>query len=302
MLRLGIVDLGTNSTRLLIADASEAGVHPLVKKAVTTRLGYKIDKTGLICEESINKTIEVIMEYKEMMNCYGVEGSFAFATSAVRSAKNRNEVVEAISKKTGMHIRVVDGDQEAYLGYLGVRTQYMDDIPMLVIDIGGGSTEFIVGHHGKVLYRKSLPLGCVRLTEGFIKKYPVEDSDIEGLRTYVKDSIKDVIDEIKNMAQEFKVVSIGGTATTLSAIVNGIERVENSAVTLEDIEGLVKNFKSRDLESLKDIDVIQEGRHDIILAGTLELEAIITMLERDRTFVTMRDSLEGVALYMIHEN
>lgn len=297
MLRLGVIDLGTNSTRLLIADANEAGVHPLLKRAETTRLGLGLDKTGVICEESIEKTIEVIKNYKDTMKTYGVDESFAMGTSALRSCKNREEVLERIFNETGIEVVVLSGDQEARLGYLGVKTQYGDENPILVVDIGGGSTEFILCHQGEILYKKSIQTGCVRLTEQFIKSYPVANEAIEGMKTFIMEMLNKTLSEILDISKSFRVISIGGTATTLSAVLNGVERIENSSLTLNDIEGMVNDFKQRGIESMRSIESIEPGRHDIILAGALELLWILENLGADRTFITMRDGLEGIVLY-----
>lgn len=296
--RIGAIELGTNSTRLLIADINEDAIHPLVKKSVTTRLGYRIDETGLICESSLGRTLQAIKEYQDIMEGYGVTRKIITATSAVRDAENKNEVKKIIEKESGIQTFILSGEEEAYLGYLGVRTIVQSTIPTLVIDIGGGSTEFILGVDNKILYRKSLNIGCVRLSEKFITQYPVEKNIIDAIRNYTLDSIASIIDDVKNMTAEFNLYAIGGTATTLAAVKYGIANMEGSKLYDYNINKFINDYSLLDRTSMEKVTVIEQGRHDIILAGAIILEVIMKALGYSYATISTRDSLEGAIYYL----
>ncbi|EYE87918.1 hypothetical protein Q428_10795 [Fervidicella metallireducens AeB] len=296
--RIGAIELGTNSTRLLIADINEDAIHPLVKKSVTTRLGYRIDETGLICESSLERTLKAIKEYQNIMKEYGVTRGVITATSAVRDAKNKNEVIKIIEKESGIQTFILSGEEEAYLGYVGVRTIVHSSIPTLVIDIGGGSTEFILGVDNKILYRKSVNIGCVRLSEKFISEYPVQKNIIESIGNYTLEKIASIIDDIKNMAAEFNLYAIGGTATTLAAVKYGIANIEGSKLYEHNISNFINDYSLLDKISMEKVAVIEQGRHDIILAGAIILEVIMKALGYSYVTISTRDSLEGAIYYL----
>ncbi|TDT63473.1 hypothetical protein [Fonticella tunisiensis] len=303
MIRIGAVDLGTNSIRVLIADAGMDEVNPVFKKAVTTRLGHRVYETGVIGKESIDNTVQAIMVYKQIMEEYGVKQSFGMATSAVRSAQNGKDVIRYIEERTGIKISILSGEEEAYLGYLGVRTVIKSDKPILVVDIGGGSTEFVLGSGRDIFYRESLPLGCVRITESFFGENTckaVDDKIVDNMRQYINDSLNKTAKNILDISDDFKIIAIGGTATTLSAIKFGIEGMEGGKLYNRDLTEFIDKLIVRDEELVEKINCIERGRDDIILAGVLELQSIMRLLGRDFLIASERDSLEGAVYYKIN--
>jgi exopolyphosphatase / guanosine-5'-triphosphate,3'-diphosphate pyrophosphatase len=303
MIRIGAVDLGTNSVRLLIADISDSGIHPITKKSVTTRLGHRVYENGSIVRESIDKTVETIMGYKKVMEDYGVDKSFGFATSAVRSAVNGGSVIEYIESATGIKVDILSGEEEAFLGYIGVATHIDFGKPLLVVDLGGGSTEIVFGDNGEMLLRESLDIGCVRLTERFIgedlRKVATEEV-IESLRKCVANSISPVVKDIQGRGLNFEVIAIGGTAVTLAALKHGVHGIESSNLTREDLESFRKRISVREEKLVKEITNIEKGRDDIILSGIVELEVIMDALGKDNIVVSARDSLEGAISYKMN--
>jgi exopolyphosphatase / guanosine-5'-triphosphate,3'-diphosphate pyrophosphatase len=303
MLRVGAVDLGSNSVRLLIADISESGIHPITKKSVTTRLGHRVYESGSIVRESIDKTIETIMAYKAIMEDYVVDRSFGFATSAVRSASNGKEVIEYIEASTGIKIDILSGDDEAFLGYVGVKTFIEADKPLLVVDIGGGSTEMVLGFENELLLRESLDIGCVRLTERFIgeeSRLQVSVEKAKELGDFVKKSFKGISDKILSMELDFKMVGIGGTAITLAALKHGLHGLEGSTLTLEDLEEFEGRIRIREPKLVEEITNLEKGRDDIILSGIVELQSIMKSLGKESIMVCSRDGLEGAVYYRVN--
>ncbi len=190
-MQIAIIDLGTNTFNLLIADVS---IQPF-KKIFGTRIAVKLGEGGInkgyIAEEPFRRGVEAMDQYRKIIDTFAVERIKAFATSAIRSASNGAEFVETVKKNTGIAVEVISGDREAELIYFGNRNAVsMGNKPALIMDIGGGSTEFIIADKNKVYWKQSFLLGAARLLEKFNPENPISDHTLKALQFYLKEELK----------------------------------------------------------------------------------------------------------------
>ena len=225
--RLAAIDCGTNSTRLLVADVDGTTVERLMR---ITRLGQSVDRTGVLAPEAVDRTVEVLREYASVMEGLGVERVRMTATSAARDAANRDEFFDAAEKIVGTRPELLSGDQEATLSFRGA-TAELDpaDGPFLIVDIGGGSTEFAVGTSEPegVL---SVDLGCVRLTEKFLHSDPPEPEELSQAVSVVRDELEDVARQIPAIRDAKRLVGLAGTITTMAAVEIGLQTYDRDQI------------------------------------------------------------------------
>lgn len=295
-MRKAAIDIGTNSTRLLIAEVN-GKIKRLEKITTITRLGAGVDRWKVLKPESIEKNVNTLLRYKEIAQSYGVNDIAAIATSAVRDASNREEFLRIVKDKTGIDVNVISGEEEAALGFIGA-TYSLSDGLNVVVDIGGGSTEFIVGNGSDINILKSVDIGAVRITERFLPSDNVEGSDIIDADKYIRSMIRETINEIKDLG-DFKLVGVGGTITTLAAVDQGlvtydIDKVHNYVLKKDNINEAFRRFLSVSLDDRKCISGLQPERADIIVAGTLILKIIMEELGAGCIIVSEQDNLDGM--------
>lgn len=288
-MRLGAIDVGTNSCRLLIAEKKEEKLTPLCRGLETTRLGENLLKTGEIGENALERTCRALNKFKKLLADYGTCRYRAVATSALREAKNRKQVLEAVLLACGIEVEVITGEEEAYLSYLGVEKGLSLEHPPLVADLGGGSTEFILGRS----FMLSLPLGAVRATEG--------NMDISMMKEVLKPLVNTGID-----FSFYPLVMVGGTATTLAAIKLKLEEyspslVHGQVLHYEEILEIYRLLTSLSLEERKKLPGLQPSRADIIPKGVQAVLAIMEVLGKDRIIVSEADLMEGMIWEMLEE-
>lgn len=282
------VDIGTNSIRLLIMDTLLK--KRILKRVSITRLGQGVD-SGFLREEAMKRTLNVIKGYVSEARNYGCS-VMAYATSAVRSAQNKDEFLRMVKDETSIWVDVIDGETEAEIGFIGASALFPDDELKLVIDIGGGSTEFIKGRNN-ILNKFSLDMGSVRFTERFI----VVDN-ICGLYKKVEDLLRPHLDDIKGAE---RIIGIGGTITNLAAVSMELDEYDESRVQgyylrVEKIKEIRQKFCEISPDEMRNVKGLQKGREDIILAGTAILEKCLDLLESDGIYVSDWDNLEGYIL------
>ena len=277
------IDVGSNSTRLLVADITEGEIVPVVTDLRTTRLGQGIME-GRLLEEAISRSIVAIEDFVCNSKKHGVEKIIIAATSAVRDAINSKDFIDAVFKATGIELRVLSGTEEARLSYKGVLVGMGCNEAVTVVDIGGGSTEFTWVSAGQT-QSISVKAGAVRMTEWGCNAEQVEVV------------LKQAIELVKPDCQS--VVGVGGTVTTLAAMAQGLrvydkEKVHGYKLTLDLIDNIYSNLIRLSVDERKLIPGLQPERADIIPAGVLILSRILHGLDKKYLVVSEADILYGL--------
>lgn len=296
-----VIDIGTNTVRLFVAEVKDDKIIKKYEKFMEiTRLGQDVDKNKFFLEEAIERNIETLKKYKKYAQEYGVKEIKAVATSAARDAYNRDVFLDRAYKETGIKIDVITGDEEGSNAFKGVMTdKYENDV--LVVDIGGGSTEFIYGNDKKIKYIKSLDIGAVRIKEKFF-------SDEDYKNNYEKASIwiKDRLDEIKELKEKtFLLVGVAGTITTQVSVAKEMKEhnsdfIHGYRLNLREIENNLSKFDSMDIENRKKIIGLNPKRADVITAGTFLLKNILEYFGKQDMIVSENDILEGLMINNEH--
>ncbi|MGB9679273.1 MAG: Ppx/GppA family phosphatase [Thermoanaerobacteraceae bacterium] len=295
-MKISAIDIGTNSIRQLICRINDdKTLIKLRKEAHITRLGEGISKTEKLSTNAINRSIEVIDKYITDAKDENVEVIYAFATSAVRDAKNKEALFTQIKSK-GIDIDVIDGDKESLYGYIGA-IKGVNKNNALVLDIGGGSTE--IAYKTDFFVKESFDIGSVRLTEDFIKNDPPISDEYDEIRLHIIDML---INSIDQYATAENIIGIGGTITTISAISQGLviydpDKVHGYELKRDEIKRVLDYLMSVNLEERKRIPGLQPERADIIIAGTIILLTILEMLNLKSITVSEWDNLEGSVIY-----
>ena len=302
-MKIGSIDIGTNSMRLLVADYENNELLNRKKYVNTTRIGEGVDKDGYITEEAIERNLIAIKEFKEKCIKEKCEKIYCMGTSALRDSKNGNEFILKAKKETNIDVDIISGQDESMFGYNGVVSgvEFKDDI--LVLDIGGGSTEFIVGDKLKIKFSKSENVGALRMTEKFLKEEIVKEVEFKEMNEFIEKTIEDTINHIAKHKIN-KLIGIGGTITSLSAInqeleVYSMEKIHNSTITKKEIEEILQKIKCMTLNDKKTIKGLQEKRADIITAGVAILDIIMEKIEINEITVSEYDNLEGLICHKL---
>lgn len=285
-MRVGAVDIGTNSMRLLIMD----GPSELGRWVEVTGLGRGVDTTGRLDEEAVAGTIEVLQRFGQLMEEHGVHRRRAIATSASRDASNRDSFFDQAGTALGVRPTLIDGEEEARLAFAGATAGFDATDPVLVSDIGGGSTEFVTAG-----FSRSIDIGSVRLTERAVPDRPAGRSQIESARRHLRDLFADV-----DAGPVMTVVGVAGTWTSLSAIALVLphydrDQVHLSRITSTDLEGLTDRLSGLSVEQTAAIPSLDPKRAPVILAGALIASAVLETVGIDEAIVSERDTLDAVA-------
>lgn len=301
--RLAAVDIGTNTILCVIAELTENGhIAVLDDLAEITRLGQDVDRTGRIHPEGEQRSLEVLRRYVARCRELGVEEIVAGGTSALRDARNSGAVRARFKQELGIEVRVLSGEEEAGYSYLAVhRGLELGSQELLVIDIGGGSTEFIWGKDSAVDRMRSLDMGSVRLTERFLRSDPVRAEECDAMIRAIDGAINTL--GKNHRAREFStLVGIAGTFTTLAAVEKRLLRyshgeVHGSVLTLDEVRRQVRLYREKTIAERKQIAGLEPKRADVILAGAWLIERIMSLLGVERVIV----SDQGVRYGLLHE-
>jgi exopolyphosphatase/guanosine-5'-triphosphate,3'-diphosphate pyrophosphatase len=304
--RVAAIDQGTNSTRLLILEPRR-GSDPLAisRDMVITRLGKGVDESGRLDPDAMDGTLAAIVRFARRARALHAETLRIGTTSAVRDAANRDEFLERVRKRTGVEPEVLDGEGEAQLSFLGGTEGLDADLgPFLVVDIGGGSTEFVFGRAPGVAERAvSTQMGSVRLTERVGPSDPPTRGDLEAFTTLAGSELERVEDAVPVQdARTF--VAVAGTATTTQACAMGLDRydpdvVHRSMLTVQDAERTLADLAAMTNEERAAIPVMPKGRGDVIVAGASILAEAMRRLGFDRALVSETDILDGLAFELL---
>ena len=299
-MKIGTIDIGTNSMRLLIADYKNNKIENRKKYINITRIGQGVDDKGYITEEALERNLNALKEFADKCIEEKCEKVYCMGTSALRDSKNGQDFVNRAKELTNIDVKIICGEEESNLGFMGVLEGAGGDKSnyILVLDIGGGSTEFIVGHEDGIKFCKSENVGALRMTEKFITTDPISDEEFSKMSVFIEKTISSTLDKIKGMHVS-KLVGIGGAITSLSAMnqqleVYSMEKVHNSVVTKKDLEKILQNLKKMTLSDKKTIKGLQPKRADIITAGVKILHIVMEKLEIEKIMISEYDNLEGL--------
>jgi exopolyphosphatase / guanosine-5'-triphosphate,3'-diphosphate pyrophosphatase len=277
---VAIIDIGTNTTRLLVAEVEDGEVVELERRTTITSLGQGVDATGRLAQEAMDRVSEAIAVYREVIDRVGAERVVALATSAMRDAENGPEFRDFLQQRFGIDARTISGDEEARLTFLGATSGRNDDGESVVIDIGGGSTEYVVGRPGHdPTFHVSTQMGSVRFTERF--------ENLDEMATAVRETVPDV-----SVGQG---IAVAGTATSLAAI-DGAEEVHGYRLPLATCERLVAMLAALSLEERREVRGLHPDRAPTIVAGAVILTESIRSIGLGEIEVSVRDILHGAAL------
>ena len=299
-MKIGTIDIGTNSMRLLIADYKNNKIENRKKYINITRIGQGVDDKGYITEEALERNLNALKEFADKCIEEKCEKVYCMGTSALRDSKNGQDFVNRAKELTNIDVKIICGEEESNLGFMGVLEGAGGDKSnyILVLDIGGGSTEFIVGNEDGIKFCKSENVGALRMTEKFITTDPISDEEFNKMSDFIEKTISSTLDKIKGMHVS-KLVGIGGAITSLSAMnqqleVYSMEKVHNSVVTKKDLEKILQNLKNMTLNDKKTIKGLQPKRADIITAGVKILHIVMEKLEIEKIMISEYDNLEGL--------
>lgn len=312
-MRVAAIDCGTNSIRLLIADVdtSDDGITTLTdvhREMCVVRLGAGVDATGMLAPEALERTFAATDDYAATIRANAVERIRFVATSATRDAGNRAVFVDGIKARLGVEPEVVSGAEEAGLSFAGAASvlPVLDDGLVLVVDLGGGSTEFVVGNALGVQAAISTDMGCVRFTERYLKSDPPTVAEIAAAEAAVEAKLVEVLAEVP-LAEVTEVVGVAGTITTITARALGLAVYERDAihaavVPLDTLERAAGELLSMTREQRAALGYMHPGRVDVIGAGSLIWRTVLRRLAAltggalESATTSEHDILDGIAL------
>jgi exopolyphosphatase/guanosine-5'-triphosphate,3'-diphosphate pyrophosphatase len=294
--RVAAADIGTNSTRLLVAEVKGGRVRPVERRVVVTGLGAGVDAAGRLGMAGVARTLEVLASYTATARAAGATRLRVVATSAVRDAADREEFLDRATHVLGVPIEVIDGEDEAALSFLGAAGGAAGPAPYLVIDVGGGSTEFVFGAEGPVFLR-SLDLGSRRVAERFLSRLPAVPEALAAARRAAGEAFAG----LRLPGVPGTVIGTGGTYTALGAIALGLpaydpQRVHGSVLTLEDLEGLIDRLAPLSLEETAVLPSLDPARAPVLLGGAVVGAEALRRSGRSELVVSEADLLDGIAL------
>jgi exopolyphosphatase/guanosine-5'-triphosphate,3'-diphosphate pyrophosphatase len=263
------IDIGTNTILLLIAEVEGERITPLHEMETVVRLGEGVEKNGILVKEAMNRGLQTLSQYVARCQATKVQKIFAVGTSALREAKNSAEFLRLVKKNLNLSIEVVSAEEEAQLSFLAVAKDLREENkPILVIDVGGGSTEFILGRSNQIRQWISLPLGSVRFAEQFLHSDPVREEEWETMAK----KIRDLLVKIPHSREPSSTVAVGGTATTLASVEQGLEefipeKIHHFVLKREALKNQLLLYRSKTIEQRKKIPGLPVARADVILAG-----------------------------------
>jgi exopolyphosphatase / guanosine-5'-triphosphate,3'-diphosphate pyrophosphatase len=296
--RVAVIDVGSNSTRLLVADVADRRVAEVERHSRVTRLGRGVDLSGQLAVEAIEAACDAIADYVAICGETGAETVQVIATSAVRDASNGSAFVAELRERFALAARVLDGEEEARLTYLGATLERPPVEPTLVLDIGGGSTELVIGTGEDIAFRASLQAGVVRHTERHLSGDPPTTAELEALAADIRALIGA---DATSAPRPSAAIAVAGTPTSLAAIEMELdpydpERVHGHVLSLESIQRLLSQLASAPLEERTQIVGLHPDRAPTIVAGVVILVEAMRAFGLDRVEVSEHDILYGSAI------
>ena len=302
--RVAAIDCGTNSTRLLVADADGRPIERLMR---ITRLGEGVDSTGALAPDAVERCLMVLREFRGVMDRYRVARGRLAATSAARDASNGHEFLEAAGEVTGFRAELLAGSAEGRLSLAGaIADLEPDGGPFLVLDIGGGSTELVTGTDpdDPELVAVSLQLGCVRVTERFLLNDPPTPTELADAEAMVAMSLESAIAEHPRFLAAHRLIGLAGTVTTLAALNLGLaeydrDRIHHSVLTSTEAYDWYRTLAQEVRAARLDRAGMVPGREDVIVGGAMILSAVMTRFGFDECLVSEADILDGMVASLL---
>ncbi|MDP9067507.1 MAG: Ppx/GppA family phosphatase [Actinomycetota bacterium] len=303
-MRVAAIDVGTNSTRLLVAEGQAGGFRSIERRMVITRLGQGVDERRVLAPEALQRTLATIADYAATCGELGVNKLRVTGTSAVRDAHNRDEFFDGVRHLTGTEAELLSGEAEATVTFLGALSDLPDAGPVLVVDIGGGSTEFI-GGEGRPERLVSLNIGCVRMLEKHLRTDPPAPEELEALREEVRGEIDAVVDELE-VPPGARLVGVAGTVTQLAALKAGIlvydpDVTHHAVLTHGDVRMLARRLESLTYTQRKRIKGLEPGRADVIVAGAEILLCVMEAFDAPEVLTSEKDILDGLVIQLLDD-
>jgi exopolyphosphatase/guanosine-5'-triphosphate,3'-diphosphate pyrophosphatase len=308
-MRVASIDIGTNTILLLIAKLDRGNVKPLVDVETIARLGEGVQKNGMLSQEAMTRGFQTLSQYMQRCRSMDAERVFAVGTSALREAVNASEFLNRIKERLGLCIDIISGEEEALFSFLSVARDLAhsqardqacgpgksDKRSTLVVDVGGGSTEFILGKGDRVDKWTSLPLGAVRMTEQFLHSDPVSQEEWQEMEK----AIRERLSEIPRAEEPVNMVAVGGTATTLASVEQGLKtfdfaKIHRSCLTAEALRNQLLLYRSKTIEERKNLPGLAPARADVIPAGGAILSMAMDALQCPSLLVSCHGVRYGV--------
>jgi exopolyphosphatase/guanosine-5'-triphosphate,3'-diphosphate pyrophosphatase len=295
---VGVVDLGTNSTRLLVAEVEDGRVRELDRRLTITRLGEGVDGRRLLLPTAIARVRNALTDYRRTLDASGVDRTLAVATSAVREAENGEAFLGEIEWSYGFDTRLLSGDEEALMTFRGVFAGREVADGTLVIDVGGGSTELVLGGPGGVAWHISLALGCVRLTERFLRSDPPASDELEACRNHIHALLAE---HVPDEARPSRAVGVAGTVTTLATLSLELDEedpalVHGHRMSMGWIGAEAERLAALPVEAIRENRGIHPDRAPVIVAGTVVVAETLRHFGLPELEISEQDLMHGAAL------
>jgi exopolyphosphatase/guanosine-5'-triphosphate,3'-diphosphate pyrophosphatase len=279
--RVASIDIGTNTILLLIAEIKTGLLKPLLEKETIVRLGEGVQTNGVLSKGGMERGLQTLTQYLRECREMDVQRIFAVGTSALREAKNSDHFLTRVKENLNLSIEIISGEEEAKLSFLAVARDLKEEKKaILVVDVGGGSTEFILGEGDRMIQWVSFPLGSVRFTEEFLLSDPVQEGEWERMER----EIQKWMDKTPHPQKPFSMVAVGGTATTLASVEQGLkefipEKIHHFELKRQALRKQLLLFRSRSIEERRKIPGLPPARADVILTGATILYLAMERLE-----------------------
>ena len=303
-MRLAGVDIGTLTCRLLIADISTDGrLTELRSDRRILRLGEGVDQTKRLNVAAMDRVVQCLSEWRALIDASHVDATAAVATSAVRDAANREEFLDRVKREAGFEVELISGDEEARRTMLGIRSGLPAGVDVLALDIGGGSTEFILDCPGQPPIVRSIDIGVVRLCERLLHRDPPTDEEVQQAREWVAKEAKAAVAGMGNY-QTATFVGTAGTITSLAAMAQKLPtyepaRIHNYRLQLSTIQELEQTLLSRQKADRTGLPGLEKGREEVIAAGAIIIRTIMETLGMSCVLVSDLGLREGVLINLL---
>ena len=304
MSQVAVIDCGTNSSRLLIAEISGSNFKEVIRTMEIVRLGQGVDENKAFHPDAINRTLSAVKTFKEIIDKNKVDKIRFCATSATRDAMNRNIFIDGVRDILNVQVEVIPGEEEAALSFTGATYQLdQDSGPFLVVDIGGGSTEFVYGDK-KVISAKSVNIGCVRMSERHLINQPPTMDQIASAIVDIDIAITQAAVSVPiNSAKSL--IAVAGTATTVAAAALNLSKYDRdlihlSKISADKVHKVAQMFQSMNKSEISALPYMHEGRVDVITAGSLVLSRVMAATGAAEFVASESDILDGMAFSLIN--